>query len=167
MVAARITLLIGLIAVLTRTGLAADEAWGRWQDDDGANIYDFGQNHQFRFLGLKKVWVQRQGFAPNLLSNLPRAREPQGQYMQERKEFSGAWETGENICAVSVAGRGKVSGNLKLYAGSVECCMEAKRLGPMLVLSAISSDNIPATDKAEEPAICANRALRQSTEEAK
>src|SRR5687768_4081876 len=100
--AMRLILLIAFAALPTTFALAAGDAWGRWEDGDGANIYEFRPEHQFRFSGIKKVWVPRQGFAPNLLSNLPRAREPQGQYMQERKEISGAWEAGENICAVSV-----------------------------------------------------------------
>jgi hypothetical protein len=155
-----------LAALPTSLGLAADGAWGRWQDDSGATIYDFRQNHQFQFSGVKKVWVPRQGFAPNPFANIPRAREPQGQYVQERMELIGAWETGENVCAVSIPERGKVGGNLKLYAGSVECCMEAKRLGPTLILRVLRSDDALAPGKTE-PEICTNRALRQSTEESK
>jgi hypothetical protein len=86
--------------------------------------------------------------------------------MLQRKESVGAWEAGENVCAVSVSGRGKVGGNLRIYAGSVECCMEARRLGPTLILTVLGSNDTPATDK-NEPEICANRTLRQSTEESK
>jgi hypothetical protein len=163
--AARLTLL-ALAALPTDLVLANDDAWGRWHDDGGANTYEFLGNHEFQFVGFKKVWIEHRGFASTPLANLPRAREPRGQYMQQRIEFSGAWETGENVCTSTVPGLGKVTGNLKIYAGSVECCMEAKRLGPTLVLRALRSDT-PAADKADGPEICANRALRQDNEETK
>jgi hypothetical protein len=161
----------GLLAVPMRFSVAAEDAWGRWQNDDGSNVYEFLVNNQFRFSGIQKVWVQQQGFAGSPFANIPRSNATRGQYVQERKDFSGAWETGQNICAVTLPSRGKVTGNLKLYVGTAQCCMEAKRLGPTLVLRAIRDDEDPAlkhrATKDEGLDVCVGRALRQSNEEAK
>ena len=155
--AARLALLVAFTALPTTVVLATNDGWGKWQDD-GANIYEFLGNHQFRFSGYKKVWVPHQG-ARNPISTFYR-RDERGQYMREHKELSGAWEAGENVCTVTHTGGNKAAGNLKIYVGSIECCMEARRLGPTLVLRALSG-GAPATDKAGEPDICASRTLKQ------
>lgn len=143
----------------------ADETWGKWQDENGANIYEFLGNHEFRFHGIELVWVPQQGWSGSLFQNFPRARQPRGQHMQERKEFVGAWESGDKVCYGINDEGGKVVGNLKLYVSSVECCMEAKRLGPTLILRALNGEKASPEKTDGKPEVCVNRALRQVADE--
>jgi hypothetical protein len=85
--------------------------------------------------------------------------------MQERKEFVGAWESGDKVCYGINDEGGKVVGNLKLYVSSVECCMEAKRLGPTLILRALNGEKASPEKADGKPEVCINRALRQVAEE--
>src|SRR5687768_3532862 len=98
--ATQLAFLISLTTLPVTTALANKDGWGRWQDDN-ANVYEFLPNHQFRFSGYAKVWVPHQG-ARNPISTFYRRGE-RGQYMQEHRELSGAWEQGEGICTVAAS----------------------------------------------------------------
>ena len=139
-------LLLSIVWFLVLSPQAAstvEESWGKWEDDSGA-VYEFLPKNEFRFSGVTNVLVPLTGTA----RITGRIFGSSGQYVAERHSFSGAWETGPEVCA---------SGNLKLYVGSLECCMEAKRLGQTLVLRVLSSKG--------EGAACVSRTLREVNSE--
>lgn len=144
------TTLIVLLTVQYQISAAAEQAWGAWEDDGGANLYEFLPNNQFRFSGVQKVWIKYQGIIPFS----PSEGWARGRYISERTDLSGAWEAGPNICTAMDPSGAKVTGNLAIYVASLECCMEAKRLGPTLVLR-------PLSVKGQGPDTCVNRTLRQ------
>lgn len=150
---------------------AADEAWGKWQSDEGVNIYEFLPENQFRFSGIEKVWVHYEGLGPTVVESVRRLRPSSGQHVPQRREMSGAWETGDAICSGIDPQTGTaVGGNLRLYAETVECCMQAKRLGPTLVLRALSGatrTNTATDRKTQPPEICVSHTLRASDSQAK
>jgi hypothetical protein len=144
--------------VMPAASIAAEENWGAWADDGGVNIYEFLSSNQFKFSDIKKVMIQRQGLAGNLVQNIPGVGEPRRHYIQERRTLTGAWETGEKICAgQDPESATPKQGNLKIYAGTVECCMEVKRVGSMLVLRALSRTT---GGKDDQPQVCYGRALK-------
>jgi hypothetical protein len=147
------TTLIVLLTVQNQIGAAAEQAWGAWEDEGGANLYEFLPNNQFRFSGVQKVWIKYRGIIPFS----PSEGWARGRYISERTNLSGAWEAGPNICTAIDPSGVKVTGNLAIYVGSLECCMEAKRLGPTLVLRSLSV-------KGQGPDTCMNRTLRQQGE---
>ena len=150
------TALIVLIGMPFELGIAAEDSLGKWEDDGGRNVYEFLSNNQFRFSGLKKTWINY----PKGPLGIPAYRSGEGwargRYMNEPLTLSGAWETGNNICTATDPEGGKVTGNLKIYAGSIECCMDAKQLGQTLVLRALVGTGEGPSE------LCVNRALQRS-----
>jgi hypothetical protein len=130
--------------------MAAQEGWGAWEDDGASNVYEFLPNNEFRFGGVQRVWVPNAHIWPFR----PSQGWARGQHIPEWHTFSGAWQAGEGICAQVEPNGERAIGNLKIYVASLDCCMEAKRLGNALILRSLSV-------KGEGPPVCANRALRE------
>lgn len=141
----------GLSMLMSPLAVADPLGVSKWEDNVEGSVYEFLPNNEFHFSGVRKVWVPFQGFTRFWT---PEGRAG-GRYVSERDNFTGAWESKENICSTTQADAGKVSGNLKLYVGSLECCMEVRLLGNTLLLRAIAV-------KGEGPDACATRTLRQS-----
>ena len=154
-----------LAATSPEFALAADEGWGKWQDDKGGSTYEFLPEHRFKFSGTANVWVPHEGLGPGIVSSVSRFRQ-RGQYVSERREINGAWEIGDAVCSgIDPQSGAEVGGNLRLYADTAECCMQAKRLGPTLVLRALraGTPTPAATDKkTQPPGICVSHTLRAS-----
>lgn len=131
-----------LLVAASGTSMAQQDSWGVWTDNKEVHTYAFLNSNDFKFWGQKAIWV------PPRINVFPRES---GRYEYAPAKTDGAWQQGTEVCWLGE--KKQQSGNMLIYADTLQCCMTAQFLGNKLVLSEVW---LKGTD---ELGICTNRVL--------